>query len=201
MSDLNDLLSRLPVDQLAAQLGVSRDDVVAASSQALPTLLAGLAAQTGDETSTQKLVGALEQHDNDLADGDITLDAVDVADGQKIVGKLFGDKTDDVAVGLSGAVPAAAVDPGLVKKLLPMLAPIVLSYVMSQMTNKGGGSAKSSGGGLADVLGGLLGGGGSSGGGGLNGGLGNVLGSVLGGGGGKGNNPLGQILGGILGGK
>lgn len=196
MTDLNELLGRLPVEELAAKTGASPEDVRAAAAQALPTLLAGLAAQTGDEASTKKLVGALEQHDNGLADGDIHLDAVDVADGNKIVGKLFGDKTDDVALGLSGAVPAAGVDQGLVKKLLPMLAPIVLSFVMSQLTKqKGGGQAQASGGGLGDLLGGLLGGGG-----GMNSGLGSVLGSVLGGGGG-GSNPLGSILGGLLGGK
>ncbi|GAC57681.1 hypothetical protein GOHSU_23_00270 [Gordonia hirsuta DSM 44140 = NBRC 16056] len=200
MTDLNDLLNRLPVDQLAAQLGVSPDEVRAASAQALPTLVAGLAAQTGDDASTARLVGALEQHDNDLSSGDIALDQVDVADGEKIVGKLFGDKTDDVALGVSGAVPAAGVDQGLVKKLLPMLAPIVLSYVMSQLGGKKG-APQSQSGGLGDLLGGMLGGGG-----GADNALGSILGSVLGGGkggGGKGggNNPLGSILGGLLGGK
>lgn len=195
MADLNELLNRLPIDQLAAQTGASPDDVRAAAAKALPTLVAGLAAQTGDESSTAKVTGALAQHDNDLAQGSIDLKQVDEADGRKIVGKLFGDQSDDVAKGISGAVPAAAVDPGLVKKLLPLLAPIVLSYVMSQFGGKTSGAPQTSGGGLGEVLGGMLGGGGKSG-----GGLGDLLGSVLGGGSG-GDNPLGSILGGILGGK
>lgn len=196
MADLNELLNRLPIDQLAARTGASPDDVRAAAAAALPTMVAGLAAQTGDESSTAKLSGALAQHDNDLAQGSIDLDQVDQADGSKIVGKLFGDQSDDVAKGISGAVPAAAVDQGLVKKLLPMLAPIVLSYVMSQFGGKAkGGGQASAGGGLGDLLGGMLGGGGGTSG----GGLGDLLGGALGGGGG--NNPLGSILGSILGGK
>ncbi len=196
MADLNDLLNRLPIDDLATKVGASPDDVRAAAAAALPTMVAGLAAQTGSDESSAKLAGALEKHDDGLADGAIDVEKVDTADGQKIVGKLFGDQQDSVAQGISGAVPAAAVDQGLVKKLLPILAPIVLSYVMSQYGGAKGGTQ--TGGGLGDLLGGMLGGGNKSSG----GGLGDLLGSVLGGGGGKGgDNPLGSILGGILGGK
>ncbi|MEZ5212248.1 DUF937 domain-containing protein [Gordonia sp. (in: high G+C Gram-positive bacteria)] len=197
MADLNDLLNRLPIDDIAKQVGASPDEVRAAAAAALPTMVAGLAAQTGDETSSEKLAGALAEHDNDLAQGDIDVTQVDTADGQKIVGKLFGDQADTVAQGISGAVPAAGVDQGLVKKLLPILAPIVLSYVMGQFTGKKGGAPAS--GGLGDILGGLLGGGS-----GHSGGLGDILGSVLGGGTkgtAKNDNPLGSILGSILGGK
>lgn len=196
MTDLNDLLSRLPIDDIAQQVGASPDDVRAAAAAALPTMVAGLAAQTEDEASTEKVTAALEQHDNDLADGTINLSDVDTQDGQKIVGKLFSDE-DSVAHGISGAVPAAGVDQGLVKKILPMLAPIVLSYVMGQLSGKKKGGAQASSGGLGDLLGGMLGGGNKSSG----GGLGDLLGSVLGGGGKGGDNPLGSILGGILGGK
>lgn len=192
MADLSDLINRLPINDLAAQVGADPQDVLAAAQQAVPTLVAGLAAQTESPDSTAKLETALSAHAADLAEGDIDLGQVDSTDGSKIVGKLFGGESDNVALGISNAVPAAAVDPGLVKKLLPMLAPIVLSYVVSQMGGKKGSA--SAGGGLGDLLGGMLGGGNT-------GGLGDILGSVLGGGGGKGGNPLGSILGSILGGK
>ena len=105
------------------------------------------------------------------------------------------------AQALAGANSAAAVDQGLVKKLLPMLAPIVLSYLTSKVLGGGGktsGSAKSSGGDLGSILGSVLGGN-------AGGGLGSILGSVLGGAASKGGGSskgggLGDLLGGILGG-
>ena len=69
----------------------------------------------------------------------------------------------------------------LVGKLLPMLAPIVLSYLASRVSGGGGKTSAVSGGGMEDLLGGLLGG-------------------VLGGGGSKGGGGIGDLLGGLLGG-
>ncbi len=202
MSDIDDLLSRLPYDSLAQQLGVDEDSARAAAGQAIPALLAGLQAQTANEASAQKLVGALAQHDNDLAAGEIRVDDVDTADGSKIVAHIFGDKTPEVAGAVSNQVPAAAVDQGLVQKLLPILAPIVLSYITKKVLG-GGGGAQAGTGGLGDLIGSVLGGGNS---GGAAGGLGDLLGGMLGGAAGGsakqgGGDLLGGILGSILGGR
>ena len=90
MSDVDDLLSRLPIGDIAAQLGVDEASAQAAAAQAVPALLTGLQTQTRDENSAQQLAHALQQHDNDLADGEIDLGQVDTADGTKIV--LPGDE-------------------------------------------------------------------------------------------------------------
>lgn len=142
MADLDDLMNRIPVDSIAARLGAEPDAVRAAVGQAVPTLLAGLQAQTGDEQQAQKLAGALADHNDSLADGDITIDDVDTADGSKIVTKMFGDRSPELASALSDAVPAAGVDQGLIQKLLPMLAPIVLSYVAGKMMAASRGRAR-----------------------------------------------------------
>ncbi|WP_279105887.1 DUF937 domain-containing protein [Gordonia paraffinivorans] len=201
MSDIDDLLSRLPYGSLATQLGVDEDSARAAARQAVPALLAGLQTQTADEAAAQKLVGALAQHDNDLATGEIDVDQVDTADGSKIVAHIFGDKTPEVAGAVSNQVPAAAVDPGVVQKLLPILAPIVLSYLTKKVLGGAGGGAptQAGSGGLGDLLGTVLGGGAA-------GGLGDLLGGMLGGAAGSGTKQgggdlLGGILGSILGGK
>ncbi|MCD2147173.1 DUF937 domain-containing protein [Gordonia paraffinivorans] len=201
MSDIDDLLSRLPYGSLATQLGVDEDSARAAARQAVPALLAGLQTQTTDEEAAQKLVGALAQHDNDLATGEIDVDQVDTADGSKIVAHIFGDKTPEVAGAVSNQVPAAAVDPGVVQKLLPILAPIVLSYLTKKVLGGAGGGAptQAGSGGLGDRLGGGKGGGAA-------GGLGDLLGGMLGGAAGSGakqggGDLLGSILGSILGGK
>lgn len=199
MSDIDDLLSRLPYGSLATQLGVDEDSARAAARQAVPALLAGLQTQTADEAAAQKLVGALAQHDNDLATGEIDVFQVDTADGSKIVAHIFGDKTPEVAGAVSNQVPAAAVDPGVVQKLLPILAPIVLSYLTKKVLGGAGGGAptQAGSGGLGDLLGTVLGGGK---GGGAAGGLGDLLGGMLGGAAGSGaKQGGGDLLGGILG--
>ena len=203
MSDLDDLLARIPVSDIAQQLGVDDATARSAVEQAVPALLTGLQQQTGDEASAQGLAAALAQHPADLAEGDINLTDVDTADGGRIVHKIFGSETDNVAQALSGANAAAGVDQGLVKKLLPILAPIVLSYLTSKVLGGGkSGGATPSGGDLGSILGSVLGGN-------AGGGLGSILGSVLGGaagggskgGGSKGSGGLGDLLGGILGGR
>ena len=65
----------------------------------------------------------------------------------------------------------------LIGKLLPILAPIALSYLAGRVGGGGGKTSAASAGGLGDILGGLLGGGGGGG-----GGLGDILGGLLGGG-------------------
>jgi hypothetical protein len=113
--------------------------------------------------------------------GGVNLDEVDTTDGEKIVGHVFGDQQGEV-VNRLGAVDGAG-GQNLVGKLLPMLAPIVLSYLASRVSGGGGKTSAVSGGGMEDLLGGLLGGvlggGGSKGGG---GGIGDLLGGLLGGG-------------------
>lgn len=197
MSDLNDLLSRLPISDIAGQLGVDDKIAMAASAQALPALLGGLAAQTQDEGTAQGLVSALAKHGGGLSEGTINFSEVDTADGEKIVTKVFGGETDTVANQLAGASPAAAVDSGLIKKVLPILAPIVLSLITSKIlgnkTAGAGTSANAGAGDLGSILGGALGGNAA-------GGLGSILGGLLGGGAGGSSGGLGSILGNVLGG-
>ncbi len=194
--NLDDILGQLPVDQIAAQLGVDPDTARSAVDHALPALVSGMQANAQDEAGAASLATALSQHDNGLADallgGSTGLDAVDTADGDNIVKHIFGDNRDQVVSQLAGA---SGVGSGLMSKILPMLAPIVMSMIAKRIFG-GGAQQGSGGGGLGDVLGNVLGGGQQSSGG---GGLGDVLGSVLGGGQSSGGG-LGSILGSVLGG-
>jgi hypothetical protein len=190
MSELDDLLSQIPMDQLAQQLGVDEQTAERAARQALPALLAGMNANAQDPAGAASLANALGQHDDALLDGGVSLDHVDTNDGDKIVGNVFGDSRDQVVTrlggggGLGGSSGIAGGDmSGLVAKLLPILAPIVMSFLAKRFLKGGraGAPGSSSGGGLGDLLGGLLGGGGQGGQGGQ-GGLGDLLGGLLGGG-------------------
>ena len=202
MASIDDLLSQIPINQIARQLGVDEATAETAVKSALPTLVGGLGANAEDPGGAASLQSALHDHsDTTLLDGGIDIDQVDTDDGDKIVSNIFGGERDRVANTLggvgsgTGAGSGTGVGSDLMKQLLPILAPIVLAYIAKQVTGGSGSApqtqgAGQAGGGLGDVLGGLLGGGGS-------GGLGGVLGGLLGKGVGGG---LGDVLGGLLGG-
>lgn len=166
MAALDEILQNLPIDQLAQQVGADPAEVQQAAQAALPALLGGLNAnaQGGGASS---IVEALGQHT-----GDVTVDQIDAADGEKIASHIFGSNEDQVYSALGGTGASS----GLVKKLIPILAPIVLSYIANKVL-KGGGLGGGTGtqaqapaddsasGGpgsldsmLKDVLGGALGG-------------------------------------------
>lgn len=173
MSDIDDLLAQLPFDQIADQLGVSPDQARAASAQALPALLHGLAANAEDEAGAASIERALGQHTP--LRGTVDLGQVDAGDGEKIVGHVFGSNTDAVVDQLAGAPQAAGLSPDLTRKLLALLAPLVLSYLTGKIGAKAGGIGATI---LQEVLKGALGGGQ---GGGKSSGGGNILGDLLGG--------------------
>ena len=197
MTDIQELLSQIPVQQIASMLGTDNASAQAAVEAAVPTLLAGLRNNVQAPDGAAALESELARHRNGLADGGADPAQVDTRDGEKIVGHVFGGQQDEVANRLAGTANLGGVGGDLVRKLLPILAPIVMSYLAKKVLGGGPGfggqSSPAAGGGidLGSILGGILGGG--------LGGLGSA-GSGAGGQGGLGAGGLGDILGGILGG-
>jgi hypothetical protein len=199
MSNLDELFSEIPTDQIASKLGVDAGEVDSAIRTLVPVLVGGLQQNAQDPDSASKIESVADNHAaSGLLDGGVTVDDADEKEGEKEISRIFGgNDTNQVAAALSGG---SAGNSELLKKLLPILIPIVLAYVGTKLSQGSGGSApaqpeqQQSSGGLGDVLGSILGG--SSGGG--DNPLGSILGSVLGGN--KGG-ALGDILGGLLGGK
>lgn len=191
MAAVDEILQNLPIDQLAQQVGAEPQEVQAAAQAALPALLGGLQAnaQGGGASS---IVEALGQHTDDVDPA-----RVDPADGQKIASHIFGSNEEQVYSALGGTGASG----GLIKKLIPILAPIVLSYIANKVL-KGGGTATQQTQAPADDS--AQGGPGS-----LDSMLRDVLGGALGGGTAMQQNPApqpetqqsgGDLLGGILGG-
>lgn len=180
MTELQDILGQIPVDQIASMLGTDRQTAQAAVEAAVPTLLAGLHNNAQAPEGAASLESALGQHRDGLVDGGVDAAQVDTADGEKIVNHVFGGQQDQVANQLAGTAQLGGMGGDLVRKLLPLLAPIVMSY----LANK--------------VLGGRGQAGGGTGAGGID--LGGILGGILGGGAGAAGGGLGDILGGMLGG-
>lgn len=134
MSTLDDLFNSLPLQGIAERLGVNADDVSKAVQSVLPALVGGMQANAADPAGASSLAEALAQHDNDLASGDIDLDAINTEDGAKIVRHVFGQNEDAVVQRLSGAQGFSG---GLLTKLLPMLAPLVMSWLAKRIFGGG----------------------------------------------------------------
>lgn len=218
MSEIDQILSQVPMDQVASALGVDRGQAEQATRTAIPALLGGMHANAQDPAGAASLMGAVQQHDESALGASV--DQIDTQDGQKIVQNVFGDNTNDVMARLGGTSGTGG--SGMMAKLLPILAPIVMSYLAKRMQSGGGlggtsATAQPGEGGLGGVLGSVLGGGGGGmggamgggmGGGSGGGGIGDVLGQVLGGAGGAQTQPgtpagqsgMGDLLGGVLGG-
>ena len=200
MAGLDELFAQIPVQDIASKLGADQGEVNNAIKTLVPALVGGLAenVQSNDIDSSKLESAVAQQGESGLLDGGVDVDPVDERAGDNLDAHLCGGN-DSTAVGGTGAGSS-----DLIKKLLPILAPIVLAYIGKQLT-KGSGSApaqpqaqSAGGGGLGDILGSILGGAGGAGGGGGNNPLGSILGSVIGGGQGG---AIGDILGGLLGGK
>jgi hypothetical protein len=206
MAGLDELFNEIPVQEIASKLGVDEGEVNNAIRTLVPALVGGLqhnvAAADIDSSKLEEAVTS--QAASGLLDGGVSVDQVDQKQGDQIVAHIFnGNDSNQVASALAGGGLANS---GLLKQLLPILAPIVLAYIGKQLTKGGGAAAPAQpqaqaagGGGLGDILGSILGGGGGSGGGAANNPLGSILGSVLGGG--QGGGGLAEVLGGLLGGK
>jgi hypothetical protein len=198
MAGLEDLYAQIPTSEIANKLGAEKGDVDNAIHTLVPVLLGGLQHNSQDPEHASKIESAANsQAARGLLDAGGGVEQVDERDGHQAVATLFGgNDTDQVAAALA---KGGAGNSDLLKRLLPVVLPIVLAYIGKQLSPSGAspqGNAPqqkeaSAGGGLGEVLGSILGSGSGDK------SLGGVLGSVLGGKGGA----LGDILGGLLGGK
>lgn len=164
MADLNALLDAIPVGDIAQQLGISEDVAEEAVKQVLPGLVGGLAANAKrDEKSATMLRNTLKHHNK----GKVRVQDVDTEDGKKIVRNVFGENEDKVVSKLAGASTKSDVTGDIIKQILPIVAPIVLSWLASQFLGGKDEPAAApaaapepepaaSGGGIGDLLGGLL---------------------------------------------
>ena len=180
MAGLDDILKALPVDQIADQLGVDPSEAQRAIEEGGATILTGLQRNAQTPEGAAALEKALGKHGSEVSGG-VDLNALDTADGQKILGHIFGGQEQAVAAKLTEEPKTAGIDFG---KLLPILAPIIMGLIANQQKSKAPTQgAQSEGGGLGDLIGGLLGGGGSPTGSASPGGIdiGGLLGGLLGG--------------------
>jgi hypothetical protein len=178
MPDLDGLIDLIPIDDIAKKLGVDPSVAESAVKTALPAIVGGLAANAQDKGGAQSLEKALQKHAG--SSGKINVNSIDTADGEKIVSHVFGSKKNEVVAAVAKKSDNATQE--IIAQILPIVAPIVLSWLATQFLSPKKEAAPkaepkaSSGGGIGEILGGLLG---SSQGQEI---IGGVLGGLLGGG-------------------
>jgi hypothetical protein len=153
---LDDILKQVPIDDIAAKLGVSPAEATKAVEQGGAVLLSGLAKNAQTSEGSTAIQNALKRHEGKA--GVSKVDDIDQTDGGKIVQHVLGSDAGEVAAKLNASEKTPGIDFG---KLLPILAPIVMGLIANATKDKsadGTASAETGGGGLGDVLGGLLGG-------------------------------------------
>lgn len=125
------------VGQLASKVGLGSADTSKLVEALGPALMRGLQKNTASDDGLAGLRRALESGGHDrYIDNPALMDADDTrSDGNRILGHLLGSK--DVSRNVAAAAAQdTGIDPGLIKKALPLLATLAMG-AMSKKTSAG----------------------------------------------------------------
>ena len=173
MSAIDDILKQLPISQVAGQVGASESDTKTAVTHAITSLLGGMSANAADGGEAA-LTAAVASH---AASPTTDVAQVDTADGAKIVQKVLGASPKAAATAVAAKT---GVNSDLLAKVMPIVAPMIMTYLGSKLT--GGSAAKTAvAGGLGGLIGNLFGGGTQAASAPAGGGITDLLGGLLGG--------------------
>jgi hypothetical protein len=144
------------VNQISQQLGISQAQAQTAISSALPALLGGMAGHASQAQGADAVQQAIGAHEGATDNVMGLLGAGGAADGGGLLGKILGGHRDTVQQGVQ---QASGLDSEKTRKLLMMLAPIVLGVLArKQFGGATAGTApqqqqqQQSGGGLGGML-------------------------------------------------
>lgn len=126
------------VSELARQLGIDESQARAAAGQLIPALSRGIKNNASTDSGLSSLVNALQKgnHHNYLDNLSSLGQASTVTEGNSILGHIFGNKDVSRNIANHGANQAGLTS-SLMKKALPILAPLVLSALSKQLLGKG----------------------------------------------------------------
>jgi hypothetical protein len=147
------------LQSLARELGISESQAASGTAALAPAILGGFKKQAQAQPGGLEGLGGLltQLGGGSLLDDVVSAQPTDVNRGNEVLGQIFGSKDVSRAVA-QNASSQSGLDPGLLKKMLPMLAMLVAGYMAKQRTAGAGAPSTSGGGGLGGLLGGLLGG-------------------------------------------
>jgi hypothetical protein len=153
------------VDQIGSSLGLDRDQTRSAIEQLLPALAGGMARNVTQPGGLESLEAALTRgsHGRYLDDVSQIGAADNILDGNGILGHLLGSKEVSRQVAASASAQTG-IGADLLKKMLPMLASLVMASLARNASRSSSGNVQfgqeTGGGSLFDLLGPLLAGGG-----------------------------------------
>ena len=157
------------VQRLARQFGLSQDQTNSALEALMPAFSTGLMRNTADPQGAGAFMEALAggRHEAYFDDGELAFSEQGIAEGNGILGHLFGSKDVSRAVA-ERASAFSGIDQSLLKQMLPSIASMLMGAVYKNSTGRLGSpdiqkastSVANAGmldGLLGDVLGGVLG--------------------------------------------
>ncbi len=124
------------VAQISRSLGADQGDVGSAIAAALPAILGGMANNASSGGGAEALSNALDDHSPSIFDqlGSLLGGGGGGDDGAKILGHVLGARQGQVE---SHLAQRSGLDPGMIAKLLPLLAPLVMGYLSKQKQSQG----------------------------------------------------------------
>ncbi len=157
---VGDLLNQLGgASSVARQLGISESEATNGAAALLPAIMGGFKKQAQSQPGgVDGLAGMLDQLGGGrLMDDVLGAQPTNVNRGNDVLGQIFGSKDVSRAVA-QNAAGQTGLDPGLLKKMLPMLAMLAAGYLSRQRGASAGQTEQTeAGGGLGGMLGQVFG--------------------------------------------
>jgi hypothetical protein len=141
------------VQQVGRRFGLSEEQTTSALHQLVPALMAGLQRNTSMEGGMDALTGALQRgnHAEYLENPELLTQEATTEDGNSILGHIFGSK--DVSRAVAGrAAEQTGIGADVLKKMLPVVAALVMGGLSKQTASVPASAPESTGGFLSSLL-------------------------------------------------
>jgi hypothetical protein len=131
---ITDILAQMGgLQSMARELGVSEDEAASGAAALAPAILGGFSKQAQAQPAGANGLGDLLQRlgGGGLLDQVLAPQPTDVSPGNDVLGQIFGSKDVSRAVA-QHAASQSGLAPGLLQKMLPMLAMLISGYMARQ---------------------------------------------------------------------
>ena len=154
--NLNDLLAQSGgLESIARELGITHEEANAGAQALTPAILNGFQQRAQGGEGLGDLLSSLGG--GGLLDQVLSPTTTDPADGNQVLGQIFGSRDTSRAVAHE-ASQSSGLDPELLKKMLPLVAMVVTGMMSRGHPDQASAGTQQGGlGGLGGLLGSLLG--------------------------------------------
>ncbi len=131
---ITDILGQMGgLQSIARELGVNEAQVASGAEALLPAILGGFKKQAQTQPGGIEGLGGLlgQLGGGGLLDNVLSPQPTDVSQGNDVLGEIFGSKDVSRTVA-QNAASQTGLDPGLLRKMLPMLAMLVAGFMARQ---------------------------------------------------------------------